>query len=180
MSINGIKNFLSDELDTVNNRIKELIDLSRDNKLRIDEANYFIKELTNGSSSGLSSSYISEKKKSENLINEKNTLEKCLSLQKEYDEELDSLNLKKEIIEESIESLNQFVEDKKSLSREKSKSTKSIKDSLLAVKKEIIEANEFIQNSVNEYSYIDPNRVVTDSKIYQEMMDKVLNKIDSI
>lgn len=183
MSLKAVKEFLISELNEINEKIRKVNVSLRDINLHIEEANYFIKELSNGKSSELSLTYISDKKQSEKLILEKSALEKHLLKKKEYDEELKLLLSKKKTIERHIDSINSVDNNKKLISRENSEKVKIINElssNVALIKAQLEEDNLFLKKSIEDFSFIDPNRVMTDFKIYENRIKKINYLLDNI
>lgn len=161
MSVKEVRDFLISELDEYNSRIIKTKNLLSETELHIKETNYFIDELSGKHSSDLSLSYISEKQKSENLVNEKEALKKFQKLKEKYEDDLKFLEYKKSNFEKYVKALDD---------NDSSVSNSAIKNS---DKNEINNSLEFMKKSIDNYAYIDPNRVVTDFKLFEERVKKV-------
>lgn len=179
MSLVNINSFLLQELDEVKIKIKNLDKEIRENKLRIDEADYFIKDLSSSKKSELTSSYISEKSKADRLKIEKEKFEQFNSVKVHLESEKMLLTDKEKKLNLYIDSLEKIsksidLNQKNNLSMEYIDNLNSI---IIFIKNEMDESNEFLKNSFENYGN-DFNRIKTDYIIFNKRMTRLSQKFN--
>lgn len=177
MSLSVVEKFLEEEISIINLDRRKLEKSIREANLKIDEANYFIKDLESDSISNVlfSPSY-NEKMKNDNLKHERDSIEKYKSDICLYEKSIQELNSKENQISSILNELQKYTGfDKVVVSHETIMKIKEVDE---IVRNEIESQLNRFEEKIKSYSTVDPKRIPIEYKSFRTKMKKLENMLE--